>query len=152
VLDLLVAGLAVVLVSFATQFQGGGSTSGAALGVAMVNILGFGQNLAQFIFFYTELETSLGAVARVKEYVTGLASEDDEPDQRMEPPADWPSAGAVRIKNITVGYEYVPIFIACTGSGNMLTVYNSDGPPVLDGFSLEVAPGQKVGIAGRTGR
>ncbi len=64
VLDLIVAALAVLLMTFATQLRS--TTSGPALGLAMVNVLGFGQSLSQFILYYTELETSLGVIARIR--------------------------------------------------------------------------------------
>ncbi|EAW10758.1 putative ABC transporter [Aspergillus clavatus NRRL 1] len=86
VLDLIVAALAVLLVGLVTNLPS--STSGGRLGVAMLNILGFSQSLAQFIFFYTDLETSLQAVSRVKEFAETAVSEEADPSSLTQPPDD----------------------------------------------------------------
>jgi ABC-type multidrug transport system fused ATPase/permease subunit len=131
VLDLIVAALAILLVSLATELPS--STSGGRLGVAMLNILGFSQSLSQFIFFYTDLETSLQAVSRVKEFVETTVSEEASPRSLAAPPENWPARGAVEFHDITASYA--------TGTDNA----------VLKGVSLAIQPGQKVGICGRTG-
>ncbi|GIC86176.1 uncharacterized protein Aud_002541 [Aspergillus udagawae] len=131
VLDLIVAALAILLVSLATQLPS--STSGGRLGVAMLSILGFSQSLSQFIFFYTDLETSLQAVSRVKEFVETTVSEEAGPGSLTAPPEHWPVRGAVEFQNITASY-----------SSDM-------DSPVLNGISLVIQTGQKVGICGRTG-
>ncbi|KAH8653666.1 hypothetical protein BX600DRAFT_84245 [Xylariales sp. PMI_506] len=128
VLDLIVAALSVLLMVFATQLRN--TSSGPALGVAMVNILSFSQNLGQLIFFYTELETSLGAMKRIKEYA-GLTPE-DPPGATHPPPEQWPSQGSVSFKNVSAAYD-------------------SDDAPVLKDVSFDIASGQMVGISGRTG-
>ncbi|KAF7714218.1 Uncharacterized protein PECH_000287 [Penicillium ucsense] len=131
VLDLIVAALGILLVSLATQLPG--STSGSRLGVAMLNILGFSQSLSQFIFFYTDLETSLQAVSRVKEFVETTVSEEASIESRMLPTENWPARGAVEFAQITASYS------------------SDVGRPVLKNISLAIQPGQKVGICGRTG-
>jgi ATP-binding cassette subfamily C (CFTR/MRP) protein 1 len=90
VLGLAVAAFAIILMTFITQFRT--ATSGPALWVALINVLGFSQSLMQLIVFYTDLETSLGAVARIKEYVEDIKSEDLALEVN-EPPHDRPSQG-----------------------------------------------------------
>jgi ABC-type multidrug transport system fused ATPase/permease subunit len=131
VLDLIVAALGILLVSLATQLPS--STSGGRLGVAMLNILGFSQSLSQFIFFYTDLETSLQAVSRVKEFVTTTVSEEASPQSLMPPTENWPARGAVEFRDITASYA------------------SDMNHTVLKNLSLVIQPGQKVGICGRTG-
>ena len=104
VLNLVVGALAVVLVAVATS-----STrilSAGALGVALVLILQFNGFLMQTIQAWTMLETSIGAVARVQQFVqetpkesTGIA----------KPPPHWPSRGTIRFQNIEARYSYGPI-------------------------------------------
>jgi ATP-binding cassette, subfamily C (CFTR/MRP), member 1 len=130
VLDLIVAALAVLLMAFATQLRG--TSSGAALGVAMVSVLGFGQTLGQFIFYYTDLETSLGAIARIREYTTEIVPE-DRPGAGGTAPDGWPGKGQIQFESISAAYD-------------------PDGELVLKDVSLGISPGQVVGIAGRTGR
>ncbi|KAK1656272.1 P-loop containing nucleoside triphosphate hydrolase protein [Colletotrichum phormii] len=57
VLDLFIAGMAVVLVGFALYFTN--ATTMGAIGLAMVNIINFNQTLGDFIEMWTMLETSL---------------------------------------------------------------------------------------------
>ncbi|GES61683.1 ABC transporter [Aspergillus terreus] len=131
VLDVIVAALGILLVSLATQLPS--STSGGRLGVAMLNILGFSQSLSQFIFFYTDLETSLQAVSRVKEFVETTVSEEASPQSLTPLPGNWPARGAVEFRDITASYA------------------SDTTQPVLKKLSLAIQSGQKVGICGRTG-
>ncbi len=138
VLDLIVAALAVVLMAFATQLRG--TTSGTALGVAMVSVLGFGQSLGQFIFYYTDLETSLGAIARIREYTEEIVREDgeyegDEKDGTGLVDKGWPWEGGIKFEMVTASY----------GDGE-------EEEPVLRDVSLEIPAGKIVGFSGRTGR
>jgi ATP-binding cassette subfamily C (CFTR/MRP) protein 1 len=101
VLNLIVGFLAILLVAFATQFRN--SSSGPALGLALLNILSFSQSLGQLVFFYTGLETSLGAIQRIKEY-SKLVPE-DPPGKTQQPPDEWPSKGAVRFDDVSAAYK-----------------------------------------------
>lgn len=64
VLDLLVAAVGVVVIVLAVLLPQ--MTSPGTIGVALNNVLGFNQALAALIDSWTQLETSLGAIARVK--------------------------------------------------------------------------------------
>lgn len=140
ILDLIVAALAVLLVTLGTQIPS--STSGVSLGVAMLNVLGFSQSLSQFVYNYTDMETSLQAVARVKNFVDTVTPE-DLPNETRELPKEWPVRGAVEFHNVTASYD------------NQTTTNNTNTSisisPALDNISFTIPPGQKVGICGRTG-
>ncbi|PGH27295.1 hypothetical protein AJ80_01005 [Polytolypa hystricis UAMH7299] len=129
VLDLFVAGIAVVLVSIAVKWR---STSGAgAIGLALINLLGFSQSLAHLISSWTTLETSLGAIARLKDFVQYTPCENEV--SARDPPADWPALGAIDIRDITASFS---------PESKMMTLKN---------ISMSIKAGQKVGICGRTG-
>src|SRR4051812_10172287 len=64
VLDLLVAGLAVLVVGLAVIFRT--STTGGQIGIALNVILGISATLMRLLESWTQLETSLGAVSRIK--------------------------------------------------------------------------------------
>ncbi|RFU31112.1 hypothetical protein B7463_g5220, partial [Scytalidium lignicola] len=129
VLDMIVAGIAVVLIGLTVKLRG--TISPGLLGIAMVNIMEFGQVLSSLITFWTLLETSLGAIARIKAFSSETPSE-NLPMEVQDVPEAWPSRGAVEFRNITASY-------------------NPEIPPALTNLSFSIMPGQKVGIVGRTG-
>lgn len=102
VLDLIVAGLATVLMTLATQLRT--STDAAAFGVGLSSVIGFSTLTSQFIVAYTDLENSLGAVTRIKDCIEDVKSE-EEPYGDHEPPHDWPSRGDVNFCNVTATYK-----------------------------------------------
>ena len=73
VLDLVVAVMAVVLVSIATFFND--KFSPAEIGVGLNLVLTFNDALAQAISSWTQLETSMGAVKRVQQFQDTTPSE-----------------------------------------------------------------------------
>jgi ABC-type multidrug transport system fused ATPase/permease subunit len=130
VLDLIVAGLAIVLVSVAVGLRGKANAGFA--GLALYNIMGLSSAMKAAVYVWTILETSIGAVARIKSFEESTPSE-QKPEEKDTPPANWPSQGDVKISGITASY-------------------NEDMPPVLSNVSLDIKAGQKVGICGRSGR
>ncbi|KAF4629350.1 hypothetical protein G7Y89_g8798 [Cudoniella acicularis] len=129
VLDLILAGIAVVLIAFATKMRG--TTNAGTLGIALVNILQFNTTLSFLIRKWTQLETSIGAVARVKVFEATTLSE-NRPEEINICPLSWPSRGKIEFKDVT-------------------TSYSISSSPVLRNISLTIESGQKVGIVGRTG-
>ena len=133
VLDLLVAGLAVLLVGITVSLRD--KISPGLLGVALTNVIGFGQTLSSLILTWTQLETSLGAVGRIREFGRVTPTE-IEPHHAPPPPAycakdgTWPVAGGIVISHISAAYGE---------------------RTVLNDISLEIHPGEKVAICGRTG-
>lgn len=91
----------------------------------------FNEALAQIIKDWTTLETSFGAIARLKSFYTHTASE-NLPREVEIAPEDWPSKGNVEFSKVSASYAA-----------------NSD--PVLRDFSLSISAGQKIGVCGRSG-
>lgn len=127
VLDMMVAGLAVLLIALAFSLRS--ATTAGLLGVALNNILNFSQSLSAVITSWTSLETSLGAIARIRSFA---ASTPAEPSLSTPMPSSWPMAGRIELRNVNVRY----------GNSDRLA---------LDSVSLTIEPGQKVGVCGRTG-
>ncbi|GKT41589.1 ABC transporter gloK [Colletotrichum spaethianum] len=126
VLNLTVAALAVLLVSLSVALQD--TIDPGLLGVALVSVMGFGQLLTGLLNNWAMLETSLGAVARIREFETETPSEEggDTPVTVEE----WPAKGQIDITNVSAAY---------------------DDHQVLSGINLSIKPGEKVAICGRTG-
>ena len=129
VLDLFVLGVALVLVSFSLTMAG--STSSGAIGLALVNLIGFNQGLTALVEQWTELETSLGAIARLKWFDENTPDENKEAESDA-PPSEWPAQGAIEFDNVSASYS-------------------DESPIVLHNLSFKIKPGQKVGICGRSG-
>lgn len=91
----------------------------------------FNESLAEIIQSWTLLETSFGAIARLKSFSAYTVSE-NLPRETQGVPDNWPSRGAVEFTNVSASYAV-----------------NSD--LVLRNFSMSIQPGQKIGLCGRSG-
>ncbi|KAF3939696.1 hypothetical protein ABW19_dt0206417 [Dactylella cylindrospora] len=127
VLDLLTAVLAVIVVSVAVITRE--SVSVGFTGVALTQIISFTGYLTTFMRFWTQLETSLGAISRIRQFSRDTPNE-DLPSGHGDFPGEWPSQGRIEIENLSAGY---------------------DDTLALKGVDISIAAGEKVGICGRTG-
>lgn len=66
-LDLFVAGIAIILVAFATSIRGSGSTG--YLGVALYQIVTLSTTLQTLVTEWTQIEMALGAISHVRTYI-----------------------------------------------------------------------------------
>ncbi|KAK2023189.1 P-loop containing nucleoside triphosphate hydrolase protein [Colletotrichum zoysiae] len=127
VLNLTVAALAVLLVGTAVALRD--AVDPGLLGVALVSVMGFGQLLTGLLGNWAMLDTSLGAVARIREFETETPSE--EKDGRAQAAfGDWPLKGQIDMVNVSAAY---------------------DDHRVLSGIDLSIKPGEKVAVCGRSG-
>ncbi|KAE8350023.1 P-loop containing nucleoside triphosphate hydrolase protein [Aspergillus coremiiformis] len=94
-----------------------------------------GQILSELIQNWTLLETSLGAIARIKNFAEDTPSEERNSNvQAQEPPPEWPQDGEIAFVDTGIAYD-------C-----------SEGTkPVLNGIRLHLGAGKKVGLCGKTG-
>jgi ATP-binding cassette subfamily C (CFTR/MRP) protein 1 len=129
VLDLFVAGVAVLLVALATTHR---SSSTAFLGVAMYNVVSFSSTLQKLVTEWTQLETAMSAINRIRSYVSNTASEDLD-SETSEPPESWLSKGEIEFADVSAAFQ---------GSQE----------PVLRQITFSILPGEKVALCGRTGR
>ena len=151
VLDLTVAGLAVLLVTLALLVKS--APGSVSIGVSLLSILTLGQNLSVLVQDWTMLETSLGAVSRVKSFVAGTPLEEDySPSPLIDslpvtfglssttipastlaptiPLPSWPSTSTLTFDSLTVSY----------------------GPRVvLHNVTFSIPSGTKVVLTGPTG-
>jgi ABC-type transport system involved in cytochrome bd biosynthesis fused ATPase/permease subunit len=76
------------------------------------------------------LETSIGAVARLKQLEADIKPE-AFPSEASKPPENWPKDGAVSFHNVSASYK-------------------ANSSPVLHEINLEIRAGEKIGLSGRT--
>ncbi|KAI8633154.1 putative ABC transporter [Xylariaceae sp. FL1651] len=129
VLDLVTAAIAITAVTLAITVTG--SSTSSSIGLSLLNLLSFNTQLTYLITAWTQLETSLGAVARCKNFESNTASE-DKAGESEQPPSNWPSSGKLVLENVTA-------------------FYRDELEDVLKHVSFSIAAGEKVGICGRTG-
>jgi ABC-type multidrug transport system fused ATPase/permease subunit len=131
-LQLVVAVLAVCVVALATQLRSNTAFTGASL----ISLMGFGERLSVIVRFYTLLETSIGAVSRLKAFSENVKPESKEGED-LVPPKEWPLEGGIEINGVSAAY----------GDGD-----DAADHLALDDLHLTIAPGEKVAICGRSGR
>ncbi|CVL03538.1 related to multidrug resistance protein [Fusarium mangiferae] len=124
--DLFVATLALVVISIAVVQM---NTSGGSLGLALFNIVGLGQSVKGVVFFWTSLEITLGAVARIRDFTQDTQSEHESD---TKPPVEWPSRGEIHFSDVTL-------------------THSTSLPPTISNLTLDIKPGSKMAICGRTG-
>lgn len=102
VLDLLVAAIAIVLVGFALGLSN--TATQGSIGLALLNVMEFNTSLSMLINSWTGLETSLGAIARLKHFVAETKAETLEGEDEA-PPENWPQSGRIQMKGVTSKYK-----------------------------------------------
>lgn len=127
VLNLVVAGLATVIMAIAVKLRS--DVDAGYIGLALVEIMDLGEYAEVLILSWTGLENSLGAIARMNEFIEDMPMEEQG---RVVPPLDWLSEGKVEINNL-------------------LASYSDTADPTLKDISLTITPGEKIAICGRTG-
>ncbi|KAF3022972.1 hypothetical protein E8E14_008970 [Neopestalotiopsis sp. 37M] len=136
VLDLVVMVMAAVLTTLAVRLHSNAGFAGASL----VTLMSFGDNLSGIVTYWTKLETSIGAIARLKTFNETVAPEDRD-GETVVPPESWPQSGAIEMKGVSASYD---------SAENDDDAYG--GPSLaLRNIHLSIQPGEKVAICGRTG-
>ena len=101
VLDLITTALAIIVVGIAFQLRD--SVSVGFTGVSLTQIISFTATMKMIILFWTQLESSIGSVARIKQFSAETKNE-NLPTENYEPPVDWPSRGQIEIQGVTAAY------------------------------------------------
>ncbi|GLA61413.1 hypothetical protein AtubIFM54640_001932 [Aspergillus tubingensis] len=128
VLDCIMAIIAIGLITLTVMYQ---NSTGADVGMALIIMIGANTTLLRLVQNWTSLETSLSAVARLRDVQEYVPSEDGTRGA-IEPGPKWPSAGDLHTENTTVSYS-------------------QESEPALRNVSFRVNPGQKLIVMGRTG-
>lgn len=165
VLNLSVAGLVVIVLGTSIALKQGTnktSISPGAVGVAFLNAVTFGETITQFVLAWTGLETSLGAIARITLFQrqTPVEEEENSPGPIYIPHGDAqevrsPDSGAIRFENVWATYDTI-----ASNAGSAVAVgeeaqQQQQQQPgrqwSLQGISLDVNPGERIAVCGKTG-
>lgn len=101
-MDMLTLALATVLVVLAFHFNG---VSQSGLGLALLNVTSFGKQLTGTVKEWTGLETALGALSRLQDFVKFTPVEKDKDNIPPRLSESWPERGEVEFRNLSVGYR-----------------------------------------------
>jgi ATP-binding cassette, subfamily C (CFTR/MRP), member 1 len=101
-LQIVVAILAVAVVTLATQLR----SSTALTGASLVTLMTFGDILNYIIRWFTQMETSIGAVSRLKSFSEKVKPESSD-GEGVVPPEEWLSSGGIQIKGVSASYSSV---------------------------------------------
>ncbi|UPK94751.1 hypothetical protein LCI18_005686 [Fusarium solani-melongenae] len=129
VLDMVVAFLTVILVVFAVTLRE--KINPSLLGIALVNMMRLGANMKGIILYWSILETSLGAITRIRAFSSDAPNE-QKPGEDKQLGEAWPSTGKLEVKDLDVQYEQT-------------------AEPVLRGLTFSINHGEKLGLCGRSG-
>ncbi|KAJ4251360.1 hypothetical protein NW762_011341 [Fusarium torreyae] len=129
VLDLIIAAMAIILIILAVFLED--STTAGQVGMSLNIVLIANTTLLGLVTSWTNMEISLGAISRLKSLEADTAVE-EQPSTEIILPDNWPSCGAVEIRDVTVSYE-------------------NQQAPTLKNIDLSIAPGQHFVVCGRTG-
>ncbi|KAK1835744.1 P-loop containing nucleoside triphosphate hydrolase protein [Podospora conica] len=148
VLRVVVAVLAVAVVALSTQMRSNSAFTGASL----ITLMSFGNGLSSLIIFYTLLETSIGAVSRLKTFGEKVKPETLEGEDVIPPP-EWPLMGRIQIKNVSASYGNADTSSEGeASSAENETKSNEDGAHLaIKNLTLDIKPGEKVALCGRSG-
>ncbi|THC98398.1 hypothetical protein EYZ11_002117 [Aspergillus tanneri] len=130
VLDLVVASIAVTVVAIAVRMKG--QVDAGSLGIALVNIVQFSISIKTLLSNWTQLEISIGAVARIRSFAKDTVSADEPEHSHCDLPPIWPQRGHIEFQNVTARYE---------GSSN----------PVIKNLNLVIRNEEKIALCGRSG-
>ncbi|XP_012278420.1 probable multidrug resistance-associated protein lethal(2)03659 isoform X2 [Orussus abietinus] len=126
----LIACIFIAFVTFSFVLMDPGEVFGGNVGLAISQALILIGMLQYGVRQGIEVVSQMTSVERVLQY-TNLPKETWSGDKK--PPSDnWPSEGRINMKQLRMSY-------------------GKDDPPVLKDLNVEIQPGWKVGIVGRTG-
>jgi ABC-type multidrug transport system fused ATPase/permease subunit len=133
VLNLVVAALTILLVGMGFALRS--KINPGLLGIALVMMIDLGQVLSSLIQSWTLLETSLGAISRIKDFSEKTPCEENDVRPLIKPSPDWPNRGEIEFVDVGISYGAT-----------------DEAKPVISEISLRLKAGSKVGVCGRTGR
>ncbi|KAH5699701.1 hypothetical protein HBI44_063230 [Parastagonospora nodorum] len=129
ILDMVIGGMAVLLVTIAIKTKGTVDPGMTAL--ALTNLVGFSQMLKQLITAWTLLETSMGALARVRAFTAAVETE-NLPGEDKPAPENWPRFGGIEFRSVVASHK-------------------KSKKATLNDISFAVPPGTKLALVGRSG-
>ncbi|KAK6378993.1 hypothetical protein LTS17_006696 [Exophiala oligosperma] len=129
VLDMMVAAMVIILMAIVVVKRH--TIQPGLVGLGLLSTVDLGVNLTSVVKEWTDLETSLGAISRLKEFVK-ITRPEHQACEVDDVEAEWPQKGKITFSRFGASYS-------------------EDSGLVLKGVNLQIRPGEKVGVCGRSG-
>jgi len=100
ILGIIVAIMSTILVTIATEIKG--VSNAGSIGIGLIALLTFNDRLNLLVVEWTTLETSLGAIARLKAFTSDTPVEDSD---ECGETGSWPTDGEVEYRNVSARYR-----------------------------------------------
>ena len=101
-MDCLAAGFVLLLIGLIIGLKD--KISAGFAGVALSSVMSLSDMLTDIIMVWTEFETSLTSVERVRDFETETPVE-ALPTEIVTPPGSWPDQGHVEFRNLAATYK-----------------------------------------------
>lgn len=79
------------------------ATTGSGVGLSMLGLVNLSTDCSSLVMRWTDLETSLGALARLRDFVNHTPLEEDGGESEMK--RVWPHSGHVVMKDVIAKYR-----------------------------------------------
>jgi ABC-type multidrug transport system fused ATPase/permease subunit len=130
-LDVLGGAMAAFIGAVAVGTSDKGFISAGWLGLALSYSIEVTTYLKHGVRMIASIEAQMNSVERVLYYTNKIMIEPPEYTDKDPSPDNWPSAGAIEFRDVSMRYR--------------------DGPLVLKNVSMKIRPGEHIGVCGRTG-
>ncbi|KAI9043097.1 canalicular multispecific organic anion transporter 1 [Aspergillus affinis] len=148
VLNLIVMVIAAVMTTLAVHLQ----SSSAFAGASMYSLMSFWESLSGIVVYYTRLETSIGAIARLKAFNDTVTPEGREGpgEEDIIPDESWPDRGLVELRGVSARYKSTAV-PQSESESDVESGPETNSSLALNNIHLTIQPGEKIAICGRTG-
>ncbi|KAK4498512.1 hypothetical protein PRZ48_011170 [Zasmidium cellare] len=125
-------GLILVLTAGLLAVRSSLSVDPSVVGIVVAWIVSVSNMLQYTIRYLTDVDRDMVSVERLQHYATRLTREEPVNTSCVEIPGSWPSRGGIVFEKAYLQYR-------------------EDLPDALRNFNLNIRPGERIGIVGRTG-
>lgn len=130
-IDIIITVVVVILLTIVVKLRN--KFDAGSVGVSLTAVVAFNTTISRVIQMWTAMESSIGAVSRVKRFAAETESEGTgEGSASPKIPPEWPQEGSVEFQSLVASH-------------------GPESDPALKSVSLSIKPSEHVAICGRSG-
>lgn len=105
-IDIIITAVVVILLTIVVKLRN--KFDAGSVGVSLTAVVAFNTNISRVIQMWTAMESSIGAVSRVKRFAAETESEGTgEGSAGPKIPLEWPQEGSVEFQSLVASHGYV---------------------------------------------